>query len=412
MICDKIHSDKNEISRLYRKKGEIKRIKVYKGEVIMKVVIAIDSLKGSLSSIEAAEVIKAGILTVNQEATVEISPLADGGEGTTEALVMGLNGEMKTVSVTGPLFETREAQIGLLPNQTAVIEMAQAAGLPFVPTDKRNPLHTTTYGVGEMIKQSIDLGYRKFVIGIGGSATTDAGIGMLAALGYQFFDAKGEAVELTGEGLGNIERIDTTNVLKELADCEFNIACDVNNPLYGLNGAAHIYGPQKGATPEIVEQLDNGLIHFSKVVAQLTGTDYATSEGAGAAGGLGFAFVAFLNGKLQSGIDIVLNETRLEEKVKTADIVITGEGRLDHQTAMGKGPIGVAKLAKKYNALVIGLAGATTEDAVACNQEGMDAYFSIVNGAMSLEDAMNKEIAAKNMKATTIQIFNLMKAVK
>ena len=376
----------------------------------MKVVVVIDSLKGSLSSIEAGEAAKAGILAANKEATVIVKPLADGGEGTTEALVCGMNGTMNSLTVTGPIYEPVEAQYGMI-DEVAVIEMAQAAGLPQVPADKRNPLVTTTYGVGEMIKACVEAGCKKFIIGIGGSATNDAGIGMLMALGYKFLNQKGEGVEQGGQGLSQIVSIDDSNVLSELKSCEFKIACDVNNPLYGSEGAAHVYGPQKGATPQMVEQLDEGLRHFAHVVENYKGKDFATLPGAGAAGGLGFAFTAFLNGTLQSGVQIILEETKLEEALKGADFVLTGEGRLDHQTAMGKAPIGVAKLAKKHGCKVIGVAGSVTKEATACHAEGIDAYFSIVNGAMSLEEAMNKEVAAENMKQTTQQIFNLIQVV-
>ncbi len=377
----------------------------------MKVVVVIDSLKGSLSSIEAGEAAKAGILAANSEATVVVKPLADGGEGTTEALVCGMNGTLKTLEVTGPIYEPVVAQYGMI-DEVAVIEMAQAAGLPQVPTEKRNPLMTTTYGVGEMIKACVEAGCKKFIIGIGGSATNDAGIGMLMALGYRFLDENGQDVMQGGRGLSQIHSIDESKVLPQLATCEFKIACDVNNPLYGDQGAAYIYGPQKGATSEIVEILDEGLRHFASVVKSYKGTDFSQLPGAGAAGGLGFAFTAFLNGTLQSGVQIILEETKLEEALEGAEYVLTGEGRLDHQTAMGKAPIGVAKLAKKHGCRVIGVAGATTKEATACNEEGMDAYFSIVNGAMSLEEAMNPEVAAENMKQTVEQIFNLIQAVK
>lgn len=375
----------------------------------MKIVVAIDSLKGSLTSIEAGEAIRKGILNVNASAQVVIKPLADGGEGTTEALVSGMGGEMCTKQVTGPLGTQVTATYGMVSNQTtAVIEMAEAAGLPLVQKEKRNPLYTTTYGVGEMIQACIKQGCRKFIVGIGGSATNDAGIGMLKALGYRFLNIEGEEVGEGGQALGQIHQIDDTNRLPELAECEFKVACDVNNPLYGPNGAAAIYGPQKGATPEIVKELDAGCKHFAKVTNAFLGQDFSQVEGAGAAGGLGFGFMAFLKGQLESGIQIILKETKLEDEMKEADLVITGEGRLDNQTAMGKAPIGVAKLAKKYNLPVIGLAGALAKEAKKCNEEGIDAYFSIVNSAMSLEDAMKRENALENMTKTTEQIFNLI----
>lgn len=379
----------------------------------MKIVISIDSLKGSLTSIEAANAIKKGILSVDNKSDVVIMPLADGGEGTVEALVQGMNGEEKVISVTGPINEKVNATYGILKEtNTAIIEMAQASGLPLVPGELRNPLNTTTYGVGEIIKEAIEKGCRNFIVGIGGSATNDCGVGMLQALGFEFYDENDNLVGLGGKVLNQIKRIKTDNKLKELDECNFKIACDVNNPLYGENGAAYIYGPQKGATKEIVKELDKGLKNFAEVVKKDLGKDIAHIEGAGAAGGLGFGFLGFLNSKLESGIKIILDEIKLEEVVKDADIVITGEGRLDNQTAMGKAPIGVAKLAKKHGAKVIAIAGCTTPDAVKCNEEGIDAYFSIVNKAMTIDEAMKKENATQNMIETTIQIFNLIKAVK
>lgn len=379
----------------------------------MKIVISIDSLKGSLTSIEAANAIKKGILSVDNKSDVVIMPLADGGEGTVEALVQGMNGEEKVITVTGPINEKVNATYGILKEtNTAIIEMAQASGLPLVPAELRNPLNTTTYGVGEIIKEAIEKGCRNFIVGIGGSATNDCGVGMLQALGFKFYDENDNLVGLGGKVLNQIKRINTENKLKELDECNFKIACDVNNPLYGENGAAYIYGPQKGATEEIVKELDKGLKNFAQVVKKDLGKDIAHIEGAGAAGGLGFGFLGFLNSKLESGIKIILDEIKLEEVVKDADIVITGEGRLDNQTAMGKAPIGVAKLAKKHGAKVIAIAGCTTPDAVKCNEEGIDAYFSIVNKAMTIDEAMKKENATQNMIETTIQIFNLIKAVK
>ena len=379
----------------------------------MKVVIAVDSLKGSLSSNEAGLAVKEGVLSVFENADVRIVPLADGGEGTVEALVEGMNGIMETLTVTGPLNEKVEANFGILENsKTAIIEMAQASGLPMVPVELRNPLNTTTYGVGEMIKEAIHKGCRHFIVGIGGSATNDAGMGMLQALGCEFYDAKGHLVGTGGRVLNEVASIRTHNMMKELSECSFKIACDVNNPLYGPNGAAHIYGPQKGATPEIIEELDRGLRNFSEVVKKDLGKDIALVEGAGAAGGLGYGFLGFLNAKLESGVDIIIEETNLESHLQDADFVITGEGRLDHQTAMGKAPIGVTKLAKKHNTKVIALAGSVSDDAVKCNEAGMNAFFSIQKTPISLEEAMKPEVAKKNMKNTTIQIFNLIQTLQ
>ena len=379
----------------------------------MKVVISIDSLKGSLTSMEAANAIKNGILKVNEEYEVVIKPLADGGEGTVDALVEGMNGQAIITEVTGPVKEKVKAKYGILKEtNTAIMEMAQAAGFALVPTKLKNPLYTTTYGVGEMIKEAMAKGCRNFIVGIGGSATNDAGVGMLQALGFEFYDENDNLVGLGGQVLNKIKRINTSNRIKELDECSFKIACDVNNPLYGENGAAYIYGPQKGATPEIVKLLDEGLINFAEVVKKDLDKDIAQVPGVGAAGGLGFAFLGFLNSKLESGIKIILDEINLDEAVKGADIVVTGEGRLDNQTAMGKAPIGVAKVAKKYGAKVIAIAGCTTDDAIKCNEEGIDAYFSIVNSAMTIEDAIKKENAIKNMTLTTTQIFRLIDAIK
>lgn len=378
----------------------------------MKIVISIDSFKGSLSSLEAANTIKDAILSVEDSAQVEIMPLADGGEGTVEALVEGMNGEKQVISVTGPIEEKVKAEYGILKEtNTAIMEMAQASGLPLVPIDLRNPLNTTTYGVGEMIKEAIGKGCRNFIVGIGGSATNDAGVGMLQALGFEFYDENNNKVGLGGKVLNKIKSIKTDNKIKELDECTFKIACDVNNPLYGKNGAAYIYGPQKGATKAIVEELDRGLMNFAEVVKKDLNKDIAEVEGVGAAGGLGFAFLGFLNSKLESGVKIILEEINFEEAVKDADFVITGEGRLDNQTAMGKAPIGVAKIAKKHGATVIAVAGCVTDDAVKCNEEGIDAYFAIVNHATTLEEAMKKENAINNMKTTATQIFNLIKAI-
>ncbi len=379
----------------------------------MKIVISIDSLKGSLTSIEAGNAIKKGILNVDNNADIKVMPLADGGEGTVEALVEGMNGEEQTITVTGPINEKVNAKYGILKDtNTAIIEMAQASGLPLVPTELRNPLNTNTYGVGEIIKEAIQKGCRNFIVGIGGSATNDGGVGMLQALGYEFYDENNNLVGLGGKVLNQIKSIKIDNRLKELDECSFKIACDVNNPLYGKNGAAYIYGPQKGASEEIVKELDKGLMNFSEVVKRELNKDIAHIEGVGAAGGLGFAFLGFLNSKLESGIKIILDEINLEEAIKDADFVITGEGRLDNQTAMGKAPIGVAKLAKKYKAKVIAIAGCTTDDAIKCNEEGIDAYFSIINSAMTIDEAMNKENAINNMVSTTTQIFNLIKVLK
>lgn len=377
----------------------------------MKVVIAIDSLKGSLTSIQAGESIKKGIQRVDKEANIVIKPLADGGEGTVDALVNGMGGTMEFIKVSGPAGKKVLAKYGIIKEtKTAIMEMSQAAGITQVTEEERNPLYTTTYGVGEMIHDAIGKGCRRFIMGIGGSATNDGGVGMLQALGFDFLDKDGNQIKHGAIGLKDLIKIEDKNVIQELKECEFHIACDVTNPLCGKQGCSVIFGPQKGATEEMVERMDQWLTHYAEI-ASTQGFEKADKEqaGTGAAGGLGFAFLTFTNARLQSGIDLILNETKLEEEIKDADIVITGEGCLDHQTAMGKAPIGVAHLAKKYGKLVLGFSGAVTKGATACNEEGIDAYFPIVRSAVSLEDAMKKKAAEENMTDTVEQVFRLIK---
>ena len=388
----------------------------------MKVTIAIDSFKGSLSSLEAGHAIETGIKNIYPDAEVLVRPLADGGEGTVEALTFGMGGALQSITVTGPLGDPvtahygiiedpSAADIGELPQRTAVMEMAQAAGITLVPPELRNPLNTTTFGVGEMILDAINKGCRKFIMGIGGSATNDGGAGMLQALGYGLLDSDGSPIRFGARGLADLSAITTGSVVPELASCTFKIACDVNNPLCGPLGASAIYGPQKGATPEMIRDMDQWLGQFAGLVKQVYPAADAETPGTGAAGGLGFAFSVFTNAVLESGISIVLEETHLEDHVKDADFVITGEGRLDGQTVMGKAPIGVAKIAKKFNKKVLAFSGCVTEDAVACNDHGIDAYFPILRGVVSLEEAMDGENARNNMIATVEQVFRLIRTL-
>lgn len=374
----------------------------------MKVVIAIDSFKGSLSSLEAGEAAKRGILKSDPKAQVRVRPLADGGEGTVEALVQGMEGRICKVMVTGPLGNPIEAEYGIVGGNTAVIEMSAAAGITLVPDKMRNPLYTTTYGVGEMIKDAIEKGCRRFLVGIGGSATNDGGIGMLQALGYGFLDQEGNEVPLGARGLERLAVIEKKKVLPELEDCEFRIACDVVNPLCGSQGSSAVYGPQKGADAEMIHKMDKWL----EAYAELAGKSFPQADpkkpGTGAAGGLGFAFLTFTNSVLESGIQIILEETGLEEYVKEADVVVTGEGRLDGQTAMGKAPVGVAGLAKKYGKTVIAFAGSVTRDAVKCNEKGIDAFFPVIRGISTLEEAMDPETAGQNLEDTAEQVFRLI----
>ena len=378
----------------------------------MKAVVAIDSLKGSLSSMEAGNAIAEGIYRADAEAKVEVRPLADGGEGTVDALVQGMNGSLRKVRVTGPLGDKVDAAYGIIEEaKMAVIEMSAAAGITLVPDEKKNPLFTTTYGVGEMIRDAIEKGCRKFVVGIGGSATNDGGIGMLQALGYDFLNSKGNAVPYGAKGLEDLAEIRKEHVLPELAQCEFKVACDVTNPLCGPLGASAVYGPQKGATPEMVREMDQWLADYAKLAANCSERADAEHPGTGAAGGLGFAFLTFTNAVLESGIKIVLEETKLEQYIQDADIVITGEGRLDGQTAMGKAPVGVAKLAGKYKIPVLAFAGSVTKDARKCNEEGIHAFFPILRGITTLEDAMDEENARRNLMETVEQVFRLIVAI-
>lgn len=374
----------------------------------MKAVIAIDSLKGSLSSIEAGQAIAEGIKKADAKADVVIRPLADGGEGTVEALVCGMNGTLQHVKVTGPLGDPVVCEYGIIDEtKTAVIEMSGAAGITLVPDAKRNPLYTTTYGVGEVIRDAIEKGCRRFIVGIGGSATNDGGIGMMQALGYGFLNKDGEQVPFGAIGLKELETITDTYVLPELAECEFKIACDVTNPLCGENGCSAVYGPQKGANPSMIMEMDKWLRYYAALAREKFPKANLNEPGTGAAGGLGFAFLTFTNAVLESGIKIVLEETELESYVKGADVVVTGEGRLDFQTAMGKAPVGVAGLAKKFDIPVLAFAGSVTKDATECNNNGIDAFFPILRGISTLEEAMKPENAKQNLTDTAEQAFRL-----
>lgn len=406
------------------------------GGVSVKVVVAIDSWKGSLGSLEAAASIAEGVQRVFPEAEVLVRPLADGGEGTVEALVLGMNGRMETVQVTGPLGTSVEASYGIIEElkegcvereddvgqescdrtmertKIAIIEMAAAAGITLVDEKYRNPLDTTTFGVGEMICDAIHKGCRKFIVGIGGSATNDGGIGMLQALGYEFLNANGKQVPFGAKGLAEIVKIIDDHVLPELKECEFKVACDVTNPLCGTQGCSAVYGPQKGATPAMIADMDQWLFHYARLTQETYPHANWNQAGTGAAGGLGFAFLSYTNAVLESGIQIILEETRLESYIKAADIVITGEGRLDGQTVMGKAPIGVAAIAKKYGKSVLAFSGCVTEESGVCNQYGIDAFFPVLRTVTTLEEAMEKEQTKRNLSATVEQVFRLIKIVK
>lgn len=375
----------------------------------MKAVIAIDSFKGSLSSMEAGRAAAEGIRRVFPGAQIEVCPLADGGEGTVETLISGMGGSIRTITVTGPLGESVNGRYGILRDGfTAVMEMADAAGITLVPDRYRNPLYTTTYGVGETIRDAVRSGCRKFIIGIGGSATNDGGAGMLQALGFDFLDEEGQPVACGAQGLEKLACIRTEHAMTELRECKFHIACDVKNVLCGSEGCSAVFGPQKGADEDMIRRMDGWLSHYAVLAASVCGKANAEYPGAGAAGGLGFAFLTFLNGVLEPGAELILRETKLEEKLKDADIVVTGEGRLDRQTIMGKAPVGVAALAKRYGKKVVAFSGCVTDDARICNDHGIDAFFPIVRGAVSLEEAMDRENAFRNMADTAEQVFRLI----
>ena len=374
----------------------------------MNILISIDSFKGSMTSMQAGEAAKKGILKAVPDTDVLVCPLADGGEGTTDALTEGMGGERIELEVTGPLGDKVCCYYGILKeNKTAVMEMASAAGLTLV--DEKNPMSATTFGVGEMIADAVKRGCENIIIGIGGSATNDGGIGMLKALGYQFLDENGKDVGDGAAALGKVQKILDNKADTRLSKVNFMVACDVDNPLCGKNGATYIFGVQKGVTEEMKPVIDSAMKCFADKTKEKLGISCENVPGAGAAGGLGFAFLSYLNAKLVPGVKLVMQAVDIEEKIKKADIVVTGEGRLDSQTVMGKAPIGVARLAKKYNKKVIAFAGSVSEDAVLCNENGIDAFFPIVRGIITLDEAVKTETAMKNMELTAEQVFRLMK---
>lgn len=379
----------------------------------MKVVIALDSFKGSMSSLEAGCAVAVGLKRADPEVTTVVRPLADGGEGTVDALMEGMGGERQELLVTGPLGNPVRCIYGMIKEKrTAVIEMSGAAGITLVPQGKRNPLLTTTFGVGEIIRDAIIKGCRRFLVGIGGSATNDGGVGMLQALGYEFLNRDGRQIPFGAQGLSELVRISDEHVIPELKECEFVIACDVTNPLCGSNGCSAVYGPQKGATPSMVKDMDQWLGHYAAVSKKKYPKADPAYPGTGAAGGLGFAFLTFTNASLQSGIKMILDEISLEQDIKDADLVITGEGKLDAQTTMGKAPTGVAKLAKKYGKIVIAFAGEVTEEAMECNRNGIDAFFSIVKGVTTLEQALDCDNAKNNLADTAEQVMRLIHTIR
>jgi glycerate kinase len=373
----------------------------------MRIVIAPQSLKGSLTAAEAGAAIAAGVQAVYPQAECMIVPVADGGEGTVQALVDATGGEIVLQTVTGPLGEPVEAFFGLLGNgDTAAIEMAACAGLPLVPSERRDPRITTTYGVGELILAALERGCHHFIIGIGGSATNDGGAGMAQALGASLQTSDRAEIARGGAALATLARINTSTLDKRLAACQFEVACDVNNPLCGPTGATAIYGPQKGATPEMVAQLDAALGNYAEVIEQDLGLSVKDIPGAGAAGGLGAGLITFLHATLRTGAQIVLEAVHLEEQLPGADLVITAEGQLDAQTAYGKSVGAVAELAKRYHLPVLALAGSLGEQYRAVYGLGVDAVSVLPSGPMSLENAMAH--AAALTSDTTERAFRMI----
>ena len=377
----------------------------------MKVVAAIDSFKGSMTSLEVSEAFEKGVKKVYRDAEFIKIPLADGGEGTVEALIDNLNGKMITIKVKDPLMRDIDSFYGISGDgKTAVIEMAAASGLPLLSLDERDPMKASTFGTGQLIKDALDKGCREFIIGIGGSATNDAGTGMLSALGYEFLDENGNKLVPNGENLAKVKTFNDDKVMKELSEARFLIACDVDNPFYGSNGAAYVYGKQKGATEEVIKRLDEGMKNFSDIIMEIKKIDISNISGAGAAGGLGGAFMAFFNSELKPGIDIITEKIELEKSIKGSNYVITGEGRIDFQTAMGKTPSGVAKLAKKYGIPVIAIGGSVDDEIGNIYECGITAAFSIIDSPMTLNEAMDTKNAQRLVEKTAEQIFRVIKS--
>ena len=377
-----------------------------------RITVAVDSFKGSLSSREVADAFAEGWQHVLPECEVRKVSIADGGEGTVEALVETLGGEYVEAEVADPLGRKICARYGVVDNgRTAVIEMSAASGLPLLAPEERNPLHTSTYGTGELIADALSRGCRKFLIGIGGSATNDGGMGMLRALGYRFLDAEGGELDGTGKTLGRVAEIDDSGLITAVRESEFIVACDVNNPLYGENGAAYVYAPQKGADQATVESLDAGLRNYAEVIERYNGAKVADMPGAGAAGGLGAGFVAMLGARLERGIDMVLDAMNFAEIISGSDLVITGEGRLDRQTVMGKAPSGVLRVASSQGIPTIAIGGAVAwcEELA---QSDFVAIMPIVSGPITLAEAMQHETATANVARTATQIAKMVNLKK
>lgn len=374
-----------------------------------KIVIASDSFKGSVSSMEVAECAELAIHKVFPDCEVMKIPVGDGGEGTVETLITAMDGKAVSCTVHDPLMRPIEAVYGILgDNRTAVIEMATASGLTLVPLPERNPLLTTTYGTGELIKDALDQGCRNFLIGIGGSATNDAGTGMLQALGFRFLDHEGEELGLGGQILDKVCSVDRSLVLPELREATFTVACDVNNPFYGEKGAAYVFARQKGADDAMIRSLDAGLRNLAGVIKRIEAIEIDDIPGAGAAGGLGGGCVAFLRAALKPGIQMVLDALRFDERIQGADLIITGEGKLDKQTCMGKTPYGVLQAGRRQSIPVI-VMGGSVEEVEALNQSGFLAVFPLLPYPVSLEQAMDKDFTCQNIKRVLEQQLRVIR---
>lgn len=371
------------------------------------IVLAPDSFKESMTAKEVCEAMERGIRKANSQIRCIHVPMADGGEGTMQSLVDATGGRVYSKEVVGPLGNNVVAEYGILGNgEIGVIEMASASGIHLVDSEKRNPLITTTFGTGQLIKACLDKGVKKLLIGIGGSATNDGGAGFIQALGGRLLDENGDDLSYGGGALAKLHTIDLSNLDERLKYVSVEVACDVNNPLCGKEGASYVFGPQKGATREMIEILDQNLSHYAEVIKEQLGKDVISKAGAGAAGGLGAGLMAFLDVKLKSGIEMVIEYANLEEKVRDADMVWTGEGSIDFQTQYGKTPLGVAMIAKKYNKPVIALAGRAGNDIDVLYDKGIDAIFGIMRGVTSIEEALVK--GPENVEKTSENIIRLL----
>ena len=375
----------------------------------MKVVIAPQSFKGSISALDAAKAMEEGVLRVVPDAGTVLVPVADGGDGTLDTLVEATGGETRSTTVTGPIGKPVTAEWGALGDgQTAVIEMARTSGLALLFPTERDPLRATTYGLGEVLREALDAGFRSFIVGIGGSATNDGGAGMAQALGVRLLDETGKDLPPGGAALADLRWVDMSGLDERVKEARFSVACDVSNPLTGPEGASAVYGPQKGATPGLVEQLDAALKNFARVVERDTGTSIDAVPGSGAAGGLGGGMMAFLGGSLRAGVDIVLDHVGLDGKLEGADLVITGEGRIDFQTVYNKAPIGVARRAKRKGIPVLAVCGSLGEGFEDVHAEGIDAAVSILTAPMTLDEASAR--AGELITDAVAQAMRSMKA--